>query len=301
MRRFPLYQVDAFTTRKLAGNPAGVIGGAEHLSDSEMQAIARELNVSETAFILPPDGDDHEVRLRYFTPTVEVPSCGHATIAAHFVRATELGLDSRTVHHKIGIGVLPVDVVRHGDEVSIWMTQRRPSFGDILDGADEGRLLAALGVEKEDRDPRCPVQWVDTGNPKWIVGVASRGVLDGLRPDARALLEFHRQRPSGGVFVFCFGGDDPGIATHARMFAPQLGIPEDPVTGNGNGPLGAYLARHRLLERDGALLAFRSRQGEAMGRPGEVDVEVTLLDGEPVKVRVGGRAVVAFRSELTLP
>ncbi len=116
MRTYRLYQVDAFTTEKFAGNPAGVVPDASGLSDGEMEAIAREMNNSETAFILPPESSDHEVRVRFFTPTTEVPSCGHATIAAHYVRAVEHSLDSCTVIHKIGAGILPVGVTGLGSD-----------------------------------------------------------------------------------------------------------------------------------------------------------------------------------------
>src|SRR5260370_21149929 len=111
-----VFQVDAFTDRTFAGNPAGVVLGADGLTDRQMQAIARELNNSETAFVLEADADDHDVRIRFFTPTVEVPSCGHATIAAHYVRARRLGLPRCRIWQKIKAGRLPVDVdLRNGD------------------------------------------------------------------------------------------------------------------------------------------------------------------------------------------
>ena len=173
LRSHRLYQVDAFTTERFAGNPAGVVSDAKGLSDGDMQAIAREMNNSETAFILPPEASDHEVRVRFFTPTTEVPSCGHATIAAHYVRAVEKSLDSCTVIHKIGAGVLPVGVLKSGSDYSIEMTQARPEFTEPCIDADRDEILAALGVAGDDLDARCPVQIVSTGHSKVMIGLLS--------------------------------------------------------------------------------------------------------------------------------
>jgi len=123
MKRYRVYQIDAFTKNRFEGNPAGVVSNANGLTESQMLAIARELNNSETAFIFSPTESDHEVWIRFFTPTVEVPTCGHATISAHFVRAMEKKLSSCTVHQRIGIGVLPVDVIKEKSKYRIIMTQ----------------------------------------------------------------------------------------------------------------------------------------------------------------------------------
>ncbi len=136
-KTYYLYQVDSFTTEIFCGNPAGVISNADGLTDYQMQAIARELNNSETAFILSPESSDHDIRIRFFTPTVEVPSCGHATLAAHFVRAIENKLTSCTVHHKIGIGVLPVEIENDNGEYKIVVTQGEISFSNVF--SDEAK------------------------------------------------------------------------------------------------------------------------------------------------------------------
>ena len=121
--RIKVFQVDSFTKEKFTGNPAGVVPKADNLNEIQMRQIARELNNSETVFIFSPDADDHDVHLRFFTPTVEVPSCGHATIAAHYVRAIENNISNCTVIQKIGIGNLPVEIVRKNNDYKIWMTQ----------------------------------------------------------------------------------------------------------------------------------------------------------------------------------
>ena len=293
-----LYQVDAFTRERFAGNPAGVLSGAGGLSSGLMQLIAREMNCSETAFILPPDADDHDVHIRYFTPTTEVPICGHATIAAHYVRAIELGLLApHRVRAKTGIGVLPVDVRHDGTDYRIAMTQGRVEFGERLKGEHLDQILCALGLRRSDLDERCPVEVVSTGHSKILVGLGDIRSLHTLRPDLGSLAEISNLIDCSGFFAFTLDSDDPAILTHGRMFAPAIGISEDPVTGNANGPLGAYLIRHHLASASGGLFRFRARQGVHMGRPGEVDVTVSVdAGGEPTQVQVEGSAVIAFRA-----
>lgn len=300
MTRCVVYQVDAFTRERFRGNPAGVVRGGDGLREEEMQAIARELNNPETAFLLSPTEDDHEVRVRFFTPTMEVPSCGHATVAAHYVRAREEGLGPGVVMQRIGIGVLPVEIVGGGEDLEIVMTQGAVEFGDPLPDALRDEVLAALGVGAEDRDPRCPIQVVSTGHSKVLIGVADPGVLDALEPDLGALTALSRRVGSNGYFVFTLRPETDGVLSEARMFAPAIGIPEDPVTGNGNGPLGAYLVHHRLAEPIDGRLSFTGLQGRAMGRPGRVRVTVDVDEesGAPVRVRIGGHAVIVFRAEL---
>ncbi len=300
-RTVVVHQVDAFTAQPLEGNPAGVVLEASGLSDREMQLIARELSNSETAFVLPPDGPDHDVRIRFFTPTTEVPSCGHATVAAHYLRAVTLRLESTRVRQRIGIGTLPVDIVRDNGDYRVVMTQGPPTLSPPLDTLERASVLCALGIVEADVDPRCPVQLVSTGHSKIMIGVRTREILNALRPAPSALERASASVPNRGFFVFTLDSSDPDITTHARMFAPHIGIPEDPVTGNGNGPLGAYLVRHQLLPVSCPTVTFRAAQGEAIGRPGVVDVAVDVMDGRPVAVRVAGRAVIVFEAELLLP
>lgn len=299
MRRYRLYQVDSFTADQFAGNPAGVVPDADGLTDAEMQAVARELNNSETAFLLAPQGPDHEVWVRFFTPTTEVPSCGHATIAAHYVRAVENTLPSCTVVQKIGAGILPVEVVRIGSDYRIVMTQGAPEFAAPFPGSQRDEIVNALGLRSRDLGERCPVQIVSTGHSKVLVGIRSLERLHSLKPDLSKLVTISGRVSCTGYFVFALTeGED--VLAHGRMFAPAIGIAEDPVTGNANGPLGAYLVKHGLARPVDGVLSFRARQGEALGRPGEVAVSVEADDATPRVVRVGGQAVIVFRAELEL-
>lgn len=300
MKTYRIYQIDAFTTQRFQGNPAGVVSNADGLTDGQMQAIARELNNSETAFILSPTADDHDVWIRFFTPVTEVPSCGHATISAHFVRALEQGLPSCTVVQKIGIGVLPVEIIRLDATYRIVMTQGAVEFMPPLTGTVRNAVVDALGLSERDLDDRCPVQVVSTGHAKVLVGIGGRDTLDSLRPDLPRLAELSGLIQCNGYYVFTLSPGPGDILAHGRMFAPAIGIPEDPVTGNANGPLGAYVVRHGLAGTADGVFTFRAMQGEAMGRAGIVEVEVGIHNGDPVLVRVGGKAVVAFRTAIEL-
>lgn len=299
-KRYRVYQVDSFTTDIFGGNPAGVVPDADGLSDEQMQAIARELNNSETAFILSPDSDDHEVRLRFFTPAVEVPSCGHATVAAHYIRAVEKNLDSSIVIQKIGAGILPVEIIKIENDYKIVMTQGRIEFEDTLDSYFQEKIIEALNLTFDDVDWNCPMQIVSTGHSKVMIGIKSRETLDNLKPGYDELSKISKDIKCSGYFVFTFDSDEPGILIKGRMFAPAIGINEDPVTGNANGPLGAYLIRNKIVEWSGNIFSFKGKQGEAIGRPGIVEVEVEIQNDEPVKVKIGGRARIAFKTEIEI-
>lgn len=300
MKAVTVYQVDAFTNQKFKGNPAGVVLKADGLTEPEMLDIAKELNNSETAFVFPPVSADHDVWLRFFTPSIEVPICGHATIAAHYARAVENHMESCTVLHKTGAGILPVQIEKQGKEIRVTMTQGSISIGPALEKDISQRIMAALGLNSKDLDPACPVQIVSTGHSKVIIGIRRRQTLNALQPDFNRLAALSKDIQSNGYFVFTLDSDHPDILTHARMFAPAIGINEDPVTGNGNGPLGAYLVHHRLVDHDHRLFCFKGLQGEAMGRPGIISVEVDIEDNRPVRTRVGGQAVMVFKTVIRI-
>lgn len=300
MKKYRVYQVDAFTTERFQGNPAGVIPNADGLTEKQVQDIARELNNSETAFVFQPTASDHDVWIRFFTPTMEVPSCGHATVSAHYVRAIENHLSSCRVIHKIGIGILPVEIVREENDYTIIMTQGRPEFSSPLMDERRHGILDALGLAEKDMDKRCPIQIVSTGHSKVMIGIQNRSKLNALTPDAKALTKMSKLIGCNGYFVFTLDSDTKEILTHGRMFAPAIGIAEDPVTGNANGPLGAYLVKHRIVRPESSPFFFKGQQGEAIGRLGTVDVTVHLEKGEPVQVQIAGRAVIAFHTEIEL-
>jgi PhzF family phenazine biosynthesis protein len=299
-RAITAYQVDAFTKERFTGNPAGVVLDASDLSDDEMQRIAFELGNPETAFLFPADGPGHDVRIRYFTPKTEVPLCGHATIAAHYTRAVVNGLPPGTVIQRGLAGDLPVTLARDDGDYQVTLTLAPPTFEPVLPAAHVARLRSALGIGADALLPGAPVQVVAAGHGKVIMGLRDRAILAGLAPDMGALVALSRDIACNGYHVFTFDTGDDRVLTTCRMFAPAIGIAEDPVTGNGNGPLGAYLVQHRLVEHDGRCFRFRSAQGASVGRPGVVHVAVDIDGGVPVRVRIGRDAVIVFKAELYL-
>ena len=299
MRKYSCYQVDAFTNEKLAGNPAGVVLNAGDLTAEEMQRIAREFNNSETAFLVPECGKPYDVTIHYFTPTKEVPICGHATIAAHYAAAVENHLNTCRIFQKTGAGVLPVDIIHHNGDYRIVMTQGKIEFGPVLDGKNLEKLLAALHLSQSDLLKDYPVQIVSTGHSKVMIGIRDSALLNCLQPQLQALEELSGMIQCNGYYVFTI--DEAGSSLiHGRMFAPAIGIAEDPVTGNANGPLGAYLVHYGKVDCSGSEFLFQARQGEAMHRPGTIGVRVSIENGEPACVQVTGGAVIAFHTELLL-
>jgi PhzF family phenazine biosynthesis protein len=265
-----------------------------------MQAIARELNNSETAFVFRASAADHDHQVRFFTPSCEVPVCGHATLAAHYVLAYEKHLQSCVLRMKCAAGIFPINVVAENGDYRIHMQQQPPRFMGTPSSSLMGQVCQALGLSPDDLDPRCPPQIVTTGHGKLLIGVQTGKTLDSLRPNMMRLAELSPSIGANGYFIFTLDAREPGILAEARMFAPAIGISEDPVTGNGNGPLGAYVVKHGLVPHDGKELSFAVRQGQAMARPGTARVRVTIKSGEPVAVSVGDEAVVVFRTSIRL-
>lgn len=299
-KKYNLYQIDSFTKKKFTGNPAGVITNADGLTTDDMQKIARELNNSETAFVFSSDSADHDVYIRFFTPTSEVPICGHATIAAHYARAIENKLDSKRIYHKTGVGVLPVDIVNENNDYKIVMTQGKIEFGRIIDGVNKKTLLSALNIGKNDLLEKQDIQIVSTGHSKVMIGIKNIETLNKMKPNYDELSKLSRIINCNGYYVFTIDSQDSDILINGRMFAPAIGINEDPVTGNANGPLGAYLVHHNIVKHNDSLFKFKAKQGETMKRPGIIEVEVKIEDKEPVEVKVLGNAVIIFKSELSL-
>jgi PhzF family phenazine biosynthesis protein len=260
MRSYTIYQIDSFTKEKFTGNPAGVVTHAEGLSDLEMQKIARELNNSETAFIFTSKQPEYDLHIRFFTPTSEVPICGHATIAAHYARALENRLESTRVIHKTGAGILPVVVVKENGDYKIVMTQGKIEYGAVLKGDNKEELLAALQLKEDDLLEDCPIQIVSTGHSKVMIGIKSTDMLHSLKPNYDMLVRLSQSIQCNGYYVFTKASEESEILIHGRMFAPAIGINEDPVTGNANGPLGAYLVHHNFVRHDGKTFSFKAMQ-----------------------------------------
>ena len=296
MAEYQVKIVDAFTRERYAGNPCGVVTRAEGLNDSQMQKIARELNLSETAFVFPSGVADF--RVRFFTPQTEIPLAGHPTIATMYTLADEGRIDvasgPRRVFQELGIGVLPVDLMRdESGGIRVVMTQAKPEFGRIL---DRNAAAEALGIEPSELLPDVPVQVVSTGTPQAMIPVKSLAILKGLQPNLQRLGEFER---AGGYFsthVFALESFEAPHRTHARHYGASSGIPEDPVTGSATGAMGAYLWKYGLIREP----RYTVEQGHIMGRPGIVEIEVDGEGDEPMTVRIAGTGVTVLVGAITV-
>jgi PhzF family phenazine biosynthesis protein len=300
MKKLIAYQIDSFTKEKFKGNPAGVVLNADGLADEQMLMIAGEFNNSETAFLFSPDSEECDGIIRYFTPKTEVPTCGHATIGAMYAKALEENLGPCVLRYRTKIGILPLEIIKIKKDYQIVMTQGSFELSDVLENTIRGRIVQGLGLADADLDERCPVQIASTGHSKVMIGIKSRKKLNSLKPDFQALSDISAAIKCNGYFIFTFDTGTKEILTSGRMFAPAIGINEDPVTGNANGPLGGYLIQNKIVETKEDIFEFNSTQGEAMNRPGIVNVKVEIQNGRPSATRIKGDAAAVFRTEIKL-
>jgi PhzF family phenazine biosynthesis protein len=298
-RTITVFQIDVFTQQLFAGNPAGVVLGAEALTEAEMQSLARELNNSDSAFVLPPNGTDHDVHLRFFTPTREVSFVGHATVAAHVARlAAGAGKPGR-IRQKSRSGIYEVDIAGTAAVPTVTVAIPVPNFNPPIDAATRSKLLDILGLDTAALDPKCPLVVTKRTSTRLMIGLRTAEQLATMQPDLDELKRLTPHIGADGYFVFVRDAHGPGT-TESRLFSPVLGIPEDPVSGNAHGMLGAYLVANRLLPIKDGRARFHGYQGRAMSRPGEVAVEVLTEGGAPTRILMSGTARVVFTTQVTL-
>jgi trans-2,3-dihydro-3-hydroxyanthranilate isomerase len=298
-REYQFLQVDVFTDTIFGGNPLAVFPEAGGLTTAEMQSLAREMNLSETTFVLPPESPGADFRVRIFTPAAELPFAGHPVVGTHWVLAhlglLDLSQPVTTVHLELGVGLLPADLhVRDGSVRRVVMTQDRPTFHAIL--SDVSDLATGLGLTPGAiAETGLPVQVVSTGMPQMMVPVRSLNEVRGLEARALRLEVLNRVCQAVGsncVLVFALETERPEATVHVRMFAPLLGILEDPATGSANGALAAYLVCHRAVPLNETTVHIVAEQGVEIGRPSTLFLEVDHDDGAPTAVRVGGEVVL---------
>lgn len=295
MANYRFIQVDVFTDRPFGGNPLAVFLDAEGLDDDEMQMIAREMNLSETTFVLPPTDPDADVRVRFFTPGMELPFAGHPTVGTHVVLAQEgryeLEAPVTRIHQQIELGTLPVDLqVEDGTVERAIMTQGALSFGDFVD--DRRMLAQALGLNEGDIDKNLPPRVASTGLPGLMVPVTSRSAVERVQLNLPVFNELCEKVDVTGVEVFSMQTWDPVNTVHTRNFGPPwTGVLEDPATGSVGGALGGYLVHHQKVPPTQPTTRLIIEQGFEMGRPSLIEVLVDV-EGRSVKqVRVGGQVV----------
>jgi trans-2,3-dihydro-3-hydroxyanthranilate isomerase len=272
--------LDVFTQTPLEGNQLAVFTDARDLSSQDMQRLARELNISETVFALPPE-QGGDVRIRIFTPGGELPFAGHPVLGSAIVVAGALQRDAVTL--ETAVGLVQVRLRREGDRVaSGWMQQPIPSWQPY---EHEAELLDALGVKRSG----LPVELYENGPRHVYVELESDDAVATLAPDMHALAEL------GDVGANCFAGS--GRSWKTRMFLPALGVPEDPATGSAAGPLAVHLARHRRIAFGEEI---EIRQGAEIARPSLLYARVQGSSERIERVEVGGSAVIVGRGEFVL-
>ena len=284
--RYRYLHYDVFTDRRFGGNQLAVFPEAAGLSATTMQQIAREINFAETTFVTAAERPDTDVRMRIFTPGIEMPMAGHPVVGSTFALARDGAIAGGRADWVFGLNVGPTPVAMEWSDGRLafaWMTQRNPEFGPAFD--DVERVAAALGVSDEDiRATELPIQRVSCGMPFVFVPLATRSAVDRAVPDMR-LLDFEAY-----VFTTDRTGATDSATTYSRMFAPMLGVSEDPATGGASGPLGAYLVRYGLVTAQQGR-SILNLQGVKLGRPSWIHVAIESSDTAITRVRVGGTSV----------
>ena len=293
-----LFMVDTFTRERFCGNPAAVVLDAEQLSDDEMRRLARELHGTEVAFVLAADAADHDLEIRFFSPRREVSFIGHATIAAHYVRAIANGVPKGKVRQKSGTSIVEVEVTGKAPALHITLHQSPASFGPVVHDDRRAPVLDALGISSASLHPACPMQVMSKWNSRLLIGLNSPETLESLQPNMEALIHLTPHVGADGFFVFALRPDSDPLATESRMFCPMIGVPEDPVSGNAHAMLGVYLVHHGLLAANGHPARLVGDQGRFVGRPGRVEVQVEASGKRATAVQVAGDATIVYQAEL---
>lgn len=294
--------VDVFTTQRFGGNQLAVFLDADGLSDELMQTIAREMNFSESAFVMSPDDPENDFKVRIFTPQMELPMAGHPTIGTAFVLHRDGRVQFDGERHDIrfeeGVGVVPIAYIKENDgRIVPTMTQPLPQFGPIM----EDRAMAAdlLSLDVNDLHPDYPVQGVSAGVPFLYIPIKDVEALGKINVRLDVWNREIKASDYPHIFTFTPRNDRPTPTVRSRMFAPAMGIPEDSATGAASGPLGAYLVKYGLVEPSDHH-EIVSEQGVEFGRPSTIQISVAMQGDAIEKVTVGGKSVYIGQGTLEI-
>ena len=304
MRAYRYQRIDVFTDRPFGGNPLAVFPTAQGLETAEMQLLAREMNLSETTFVLPPTSEAAVARVRIFTVDRELPLAGHPVVGTAFALASsgafEVGEGDNEVAFELGAGVLPVHVAMQGGRVdSVFMTQRAPRFGPVVE--DSALLASALSLEADELGlDILSARVVDTGIPWLLIPVRNQRALAKVSADPRFCSQLAEAVGTDLVHAFTLDTGDPGCAVRTRhVWWGPVTPGEDPVTGSAIGCIASYLvAEGVILAAPQAEIVIE--QGYEVGRPGQVTARVAVSGDSVSRVVVGGRAVHVGNGEIWL-
>lgn len=292
MQKLRYHLVDVFTSTAFGGNPLAVFTAGHNVTSTEaMQRIARELNLSETTFVMAAQDDANDFWVRIFTPAMELPMAGHPTIGTAYVLAREEFIDAEddTVHFEEGVGVIPVALqFSDGAPAMITMDQPIPEFGPILE--DRAAIAQMLSLHEDDLLEGYPVQMLSNSMAFAYVPLTS---LDAIRRFELRLdlwKPFYAQTGAHGVHMFTPETETPQGTVHSRVSVYEAGVLEDPATGAASGPLGAYLVAYGLAPEGGPSNMI-GEQGFEMGRPSFIHITIDHSGDNITRVRVGGQCV----------
>jgi len=287
---------DVFTNEPLAGNQLAVFTDGRGLDTARMQRLAREMNFSESTFILPAEQTGTDIRMRIFTPYNEMPAAGHPTIGSTFALAHTGVIAPGTRRFVFGLNVGPTPVDLEWNDATLrfaWMTQLNPTFGPTIEARSQ--VAAAIGLTESDLVPRLPIHEISCGAPFLFVPLRDRVTVDRAVGDVSAFRKLPGRLAELPVFLFAADGR----SVYSRMFAPDFGIIEDPATGIASGPLGCYLVRYGIVSGDAAQQIV-SEQGVVMGRPSRIHIAIKGNTEAISEVKVGGEAVLVGRGEFVV-
>ncbi len=298
------YQADVFTNEPFGGNPLAVFPDAGDLTDREFQQIAREMNLSETVFVLPPTDPRAVAKIRIFTPSQEIPFAGHPVLGTFYVLGT---LKRRTlqepvthVFYECHLGVFPLElIILQGQIEQVVMSQPAPEFPEVVSQVEMIYELAkALGVQKSQiTDSPFPVEVVSTGLPVLIVPIRTLTAVKSMQVNHAAIQDVCARLGTNGIMVYTSMTLEENSTVHTRMFADPIGIPEDPATGSASGALGAYLVKNGVVEV-GPTTEVVIEQGYEMNRPSRILVQVFSDDDIIQHIKVGGQVVMVAEGKM---
>lgn len=285
MQKHAYHLLDVFTDTRFGGNQLAVFLDGHLIPENRMQVLARELNLSETVFVFPPDDPNNHFKLRIFTPAMELPMAGHPTVGTAYLLHQEGKLAAGHARLEEKVGVIPVMIADSG---AVKMTQPRPEFGQVI----ENRTLAAdlLSLAESELHPDYPVQPVSSGVPFTLIPIKDLAAIRKIKLRQDVWEQHFKNSSAPHIFVFTPETENPQASVHSRMFAPAMGISEDPATGAASGPLGAYLVQYGLVKAENALHIL-SEQGIEAGRPSAIQIEVDVEGENITGVRIGGESV----------
>ncbi len=294
MTELPLYIVDVFAEEKYAGNQLAVVRNAVSLSDEQMQKIAKEMNYSETTFILSDEPRDNGYDVRIFTPAAEIPFAGHPTLGTAFVIRREIVKQPvKTINLNLKVGQIPVTFHDSGDSESIlWMKQIEPTFAETLDAKS---LSGILGIDEKEIDQRFPIQEVSTGLFAMIVPLKTLDTIKRIKINKDKYYELVEKTTAKVILVFCPETYHKQNNLNVRVFCDYYNVPEDPATGSANGCLAGYLVKNRYFANH--KIDVRVEQGYEIGRPSLLYMRAEEKNGH-VDINVGGKVIIVAKGKL---